>query len=98
MVARPPRRPGREKDFDTLQGLKAGDSLFLLQPAMLADARLTRSPQEFSVSGCSSATTLRPSTLTFLAAFQSLRWCVLSIRTRWGIRNDCLGAFFFLNL
>src|SRR5215469_247926 len=43
---------------------------------MLACARLTRSPEAFSVSGCPSATTLRPSTLTFLAAFESLRWCV----------------------
>src|SRR5215469_6208348 len=50
--------------------------LFLVQPATLACASLTRSPQAFSVSGCPSATTLRPSTLTFLAAFRSLRWCV----------------------
>src|SRR5215469_16226271 len=62
--------------FDTLPGLEARDSLFLVQPAMLADASLTRSPQAFSVSGCPSATTLRPSALTFLAAFQSLKWCV----------------------
>src|SRR6516164_4463569 len=43
---------------------------------MLADARLTRSQQEFYVSEYPSATTLRPSALTFLAAFQSLRWWV----------------------
>src|SRR6516164_6283973 len=43
---------------------------------MLACARLTRSPQAFRVSGCPSATILRPSALTFLAAFQSRMWRV----------------------
>ena len=55
--------------------LKTGD-FFRLQPTMLASARLTRSPQAFPVSGCPSATILKPSALTFLAAFQSRRWWV----------------------
>jgi len=55
--------------------LKTGD-FFRLQPTMLASARLTRSPQAFPVSGYPSATILSPSALTFLAAFQSLRWWV----------------------
>jgi hypothetical protein len=43
----------------------------LLQPAMLATARLTRSPQAFRVSGYPAATIFRPSLLTFLAELKS---------------------------